>query len=133
MKKIPSVMLILWLAGCALTPEQQAARLRAIEAQEKRLELMFAARCDSETARLLALQQQQWAGASDAERAAYAERIANPVYQSCVRLARENYLYEQHLREMENLEWRLEMRRETDWLMGQPFYHYPYGYGRWRW
>lgn len=127
------LLLPLWLGACALSPEQQAARLAAQADAQRQLELALAARCDGETARLMALQQQQWAGASDADRAAYAERVANPVFQSCLQMARDNYRYEQQLRELEDLEWRLEMRREMDWMMGRPVYRYPYGYGRWRW
>ena len=131
MKNFSLLVMVLWLAACALTPEQQAARQRAIEAQQRQLELMFAARCDRETARLIALQQQQWFGASAEDRAAYPARIADPVFQACMQLARENYLYQQRINEMEELELRREMRREMDWMMDEPFYRRPYGRRRW--
>lgn len=131
MTKIPVAILALLLAACVPTPEQRAAQLQAWQAQEKRLEVALAARCDRETARLIALEQQQWVGAGAEDRAQYAARIADPVFQSCLNMARENHHYRQRLQDMEELKWQLEMEYDRDWLMDRPFPRHPYG--RWRW
>lgn len=131
MKNIICGLLAGLIVGCTLTPEQQAAHAKAQEARAQQLSVSLAARCDPETARLMALQYQGWQGASEADRTAYAERFADARFQFCYRMAQENYRLEQHLRDMEELEWRRDMRRERDWLMDRPFFRHPYGLRRW--
>lgn len=115
------------LCACAFSPEEQAARAYAREMRAQQWAVAMAARCDQETARLMALQFGAWAGASAEERARFAERFADPLFQSCWRLAKENDRLEQELQALEDLEWRREMYREAEAGWRVPLLHaYPW-------
>lgn len=127
MKTILLISALLVIGGCALSPEQQELRARTREREAQQLAVALASRCDTETARLMALRYQEWQGGTDADKAAYAAHFADARFQACFRMAQENYQLEQELRDLEELEWRREMRRERNEMMRRP----PWAWPRW--
>lgn len=94
----------IFLAACALTPEQQAARAAEQKRAEQALQVHLAAQCDMETAELM---EQQFNGAPitdekeyQAFRLRYVEKVNDPMFQSCYKMAWQNYSARQELRRM---------------------------------
>lgn len=112
------------LAGCAVSPQQQAAYEAAREREIRQTAVALAAQCDRRTADLMALQQENYLGMPDAEKAKsqheYRRRITAPAFQACYRMAWENLVYRQQLEILE----RRERRRELEWMMYRPYYPY---------
>ena len=114
------------LTACALTPEQRAAREAEAKRREQLLQIRLAEQCDADTAKLM---RQQFFGtpANEAarreERLQYLDKINNPMFQSCYRMAWQNHLAQQELRYMQSYyHWR------------EPYY-YPWyrPFGFWDW
>ena len=93
------------LSACA-TPEQQAARAQAQKRYEQNLQVNLAAQCDAETARLMRRQfdSAEHAGAPNAEQKAfklkYVDKVSDPLFQACYKMAWQNYISQQQLREV---------------------------------
>lgn len=116
--------LIIWavlgLSACALTPEQRIEQERQQKLYEQRLQVNLASQCDKETASLMQQQFEQNTGNTDAEKQAfklrYVDKVADPMFQACYKLAWQNYEAQQRLRNMRY--W------YDDWYDG--FYPYPF-------
>ena len=111
------------LAACATTPEQKAAREQAQRRYEQNLQVSLAAECDPETAKLMRKQfeQAEQVGAPSAEQNAfrlkYIDKVSDPMFQACYKMAWQNYISQQQLREARYY------RYYDEW--GFPFYR-PY-------
>ena len=128
MKKISIAALsaaVILLSACATTPEQKAQRAEAQKRYEQNLQVSLAAQCDQETAQLMRRQfdlaNQQAAISNDASaptvqsvptpskattkeekefRLKYVDKMADPMFQACYKMAWQNYLSQERLREM---------------------------------
>lgn len=111
------------LAACATTSEQKAARERAQKRYEQNLQVSLAAECDPETAKLMRKQfeQAEQVGTPSAEQKAfrlkYIDKVSDPMFQACYKMAWQNYISQQQLREARYY------RYYDEW--GFPFYR-PY-------
>ncbi|MBF0802960.1 MULTISPECIES: hypothetical protein [unclassified Neisseria] len=88
-------------AACAFTPEQRAAREAAQKKREQDLQVALAAQCDKETAQLMR-QQFEWSANPDAPvkksfRLNYVDKVSDPMFQACYKMAWQNYLARQEL------------------------------------
>lgn len=96
-----AVTAALWLAACAVTPEQRAAREAAQRKQEQDLQVALAAQCDKETAQLMREQFELPPGRSEKAqkefRLRYVDKVADPMFQACYKMAWQNYLARQEL------------------------------------
>ncbi|OAM28436.1 hypothetical protein A7P95_05575 [Eikenella longinqua] len=114
----------LLLAGCAMTPQQRAAYEAAREREMKQTAVALAAQCDRRAAQLIALQQEDYLGVPDEQKAKlrleYADKVSEPAFQACYRMAWENLVYRERLAQLE----RRERRRELEWMMYRPYYPY---------
>ena len=111
------------LTACATPPEQKAARERAQRRYEQNLQVSLAAECDPETAKLMRKQfeQAEQVGTPSAEQKAfrlkYIDKVSDPMFQACYKMAWQNYISQQQLREARYY------RYYDEW--GFPFYR-PY-------
>lgn len=83
------------LTACALTPAQQAEREAKRVRAEQALQIKLAQQCDNETAGLIEQHfnpplSQTVSQKADFEKR-YTEKVNNPVFQACYKLALENY------------------------------------------
>ena len=65
LRKIANAILLalnLSLTACALTPEQQAARIAAQQRQQQALQVHLASQCDADTAQRTSQARLNWAG-----------------------------------------------------------------------
>lgn len=93
------------LATCATTPEQQAQRAAAQKHYEQNLQVALAAQCDRETAQLMREQFQRaeqgpLSEQDKAFRLKYVDKIADPMFQACYKMAWQNHISQQRLRDM---------------------------------
>lgn len=92
------------LTACAFTPEQKAAQEAKRVRYEQALQVKLAAQCDSETAELLNQQfnppLSQTAEEKQAFEKRYTEKINNPMFQACYKMALENYKAQEELEYM---------------------------------
>ena len=108
MKYLKTVLLIstiLSLTACALTPEQQAAKEAKRVRAEQALQVKLAQQCDKETADLMYQQfNPPLTARSDKEQKAfeaqYAEKVNNPMFQACYKMALQNYQAQEELQMM---------------------------------
>ena len=115
------------LTACATTPEQKAARAAAQKRYEQNLQIALAQQCDAETAELMRQQfelAEQPAAAVTAEQKAfrlkYVDKVADPMFQVCYKMAWQNHIAQQQLQEM---------RRYYDWEdYYHPFRRHPFWY-----
>lgn len=115
------------LAACAATPQQKAERAAAQQRYEQNLQVALAAQCDPETAALMRRQFEQAAQSpSSASRGSkefrlkYVDKIADPMFQACYKMAWQNHISQQKLREA---------RYYYDyggWGWGYPFHRHPF-------
>lgn len=96
------------LSACVLTPEQRAVRELAQKRYEQELQVSLAAQCDLETADLMRQQFDQSKTFANEKakqdfRVRYVEKINNPLFQSCYRMAWQNYISQQRLSRLERL------------------------------
>ena len=92
------------LAACAATPEQQAARAEAQKRREQNLQVALAAQCDRETADLMRRQFDRSnhgtpTAADKAFRLKYIDKVNDPMFQACYKMAWQNYISQAELRE----------------------------------
>ena len=113
------------LAACATTPEQKAARAPSAEnAMNRTLQVHLAAQCDQETATLIRrkFDEEGKPGAATAEQKAfrlkYIDKVSDPMFQACYKMAWQNYISQEQLREARYY------RYYDDW--GYPFGRYPW-------
>lgn len=104
-KTLGLVVVSLLLSACALTPEQKAERAAAQKRHEQQLQVSLAAQCDLQTA---ALMQQNFSQPEFANEKArqnfrirYVEKVNDPMFQACYKMAWQNYISQQRLRELE--------------------------------
>lgn len=115
---------VLLLGACAATPEQRAAAERMRIQREQSLQVELAAQCDPETAALikrrfdLAGQPPLPEAENKKFRLKYADKVSDPVFQACYKMAWQNYISREQLREMRRY------RYYDDW--GYPFYRPPF-------
>lgn len=92
------------LTACALTPEQKAAQEAKRVRAEQALQVKLAAQCDAEAAELLNQQFNPPLSQTEKEKKAfekrYAEKINNPMFQACYKMALENYKTQEELEYM---------------------------------
>ena len=119
------------LAACALTPEQRAEQQAQQYRQQQALAVALAAQCDAETAALMRQQAADpdffTAEATAAAAQNYRQKISEPLFQSCYRLAWQNHLNQMQLQAEQQLRLREHM---MDDMFMCPAYRYgrPYGY-----
>ena len=112
------------LTACATTPEQKAARAAAQKRYEQNLQISLAAQCDKATAELMRQQFEQADNpapptAKQKEfRLKYADKVADPMFQACYKMAWQNYIAQQQLREARYY--------YDDWGFYHPFYRPPF-------
>ncbi len=94
----------LLLAACATTPEQKAANAAAQQKQEQELQVALAGQCDKETAMLMQRQFNPPDGQTEKQqqefRLKYVDKVADPMFQACYKMAWQNYIAQQRLRQM---------------------------------
>ncbi|PSJ80541.1 hypothetical protein [Neisseria iguanae] len=128
MKNIHTLLIlsaISTIAACAATPGQKAARAAAQKRYEQNLQVALAAQCDKDTALLMKKQfeqAEQPAVLSNKEqqefRLKYVDKVADPMFQACYKLAWQNHIAQQKLREV-----RYYRDYYDDWGWHRPFYH----------
>lgn len=86
---------VIGLTACSLTPEQQAVRDAKRVRVEQALQVKLAAQCDSEAAELLNQQFNPPLNQNEKEKqlfeARYIEKINQPMFQACYKMAVERY------------------------------------------
>ncbi|HHW7569773.1 TPA: hypothetical protein ACU21L_000817 [Mannheimia haemolytica] len=96
--------LTLMLSSCALTPEQQAERKAKQMRAEQDLQVQLAKQCDVETAELMYQQFNPPLSQTEQEEKAfkkrYAEKVSDPMFQACYKLAWQNYKTQVELEEI---------------------------------
>lgn len=111
------------LAACA-TPQEKAARKAAeaarAQAEQQQLSLRLAAQCDPQAADLMRAQMADanfFSNADNHKQAEqYREKISSPVFQSCYKLAWDNYLNEVRLQQLRDWEMRQQLNDDMDWM-----------------
>ncbi len=106
MKKVlPLLISISVLAGCALSPEEQRAMEQEKIRKQQALQVSLAKQCDEETAYLMKRQFDQDIGLTAQQQKAfkeeYTKKVNDPMFQACYKLALQNYMAEQQIRQME--------------------------------
>lgn len=111
------------LVACATTPEQRAQRAAEQKRQEQQLQIALASQCDKDTAEIMRRQFAGETGESEKARQAfrlnYIDKTNDKLFQSCYRLAWENYI---NMRRLERAE---RLRYYDYWYWGT--------YPRWWW
>ena len=101
---LTTILVSLALAGCALTPAQKAQREAEKIKAQKRLSIELAKQCDAETASLMEQKLNspvsQTAEGKEKLDKAYAEKIQNPIFQACHKMAWESYKAQVEVEEM---------------------------------
>ena len=114
------------LAACATTPEQKAARAQAQKRYEQDLQVNLAAQCDQETAALIRrkFDEEGKPGTATAEQKAfrlkYIDKVSDPMFQACYKMAWQNYLAQRRLERIEMF------YDDDDWFFPRPFYRSPF-------
>ena len=114
------------LAACATTPEQKAARAQAQKRYEQDLQVNLAAQCDQETAALIRrkFEEEGKPGVATAEQKAfrlkYIDKVSDPMFQACYKMAWQNYLAQRRLERIEMF------YDDDDWFFPRPFYRSPF-------
>lgn len=92
------------LTACALTPEQQAEQRAKQVRAEQDLQVKLAQQCDAETAELIHQQFNPPLSQTEQEEKAfkkrYAEKVNDPMFQACYKLAWQNYKTQAEIEEM---------------------------------
>lgn len=116
--------LTLLLSACALTPEQKAEQAHKQKLYEQNLQVSLASQCDKDTAELMRQQFNQPINWTEADKKAfqlkYIDKVSEPMFQACYKMAWQNYISQQRLRQMRD--W-----YDDDWLWGRRgFYRHPF-------
>lgn len=95
------------LAACAATPEQQARRAAMQKQYEQNLQVALAEQCDRETASLMRRQfdtadqnAEPATAGQKAFRLKYIDKISDPMFQACYKMAWQNHISQQRLQEI---------------------------------
>lgn len=108
------------LSACALTPEERAAQEAARKRAQQELQIQLAAQCNPETANLMRQQFSETEPANETEkqdfRLRYIEQINDPMFQACYKMAWQNHIAQQQLKQME---------RAYFWYEHNLFWHRP--------
>lgn len=108
------------LAACA-TPEQKAAQAAKVRAAQQQLATDLAAQCDPQAAELMRQQQADANFFTQKETAqaaqAYRDKISSPLFQSCYKLAWDNYLNQMRLQQIRNWEMQRRLDDDMNWMM----------------
>lgn len=106
MKKQLIFCLPILLAACAITPEQKAQLIQEQKRQAQNLQIYLATQCDLETAELMREQFEQKNHLSQEDRQnfrlRYIEKINDPLFQACYKMAGQNYMTQQRLYHLQN-------------------------------
>lgn len=98
---IPALMMTLTLSACTLTPEQQAMREAKRIQAEQQLQIRLAKQCDLETAEIISQSFNPPLNQTEQERKEfeqrYLDKVNQPIFQSCYKLALENYKVREEL------------------------------------
>lgn len=101
------------LAACAFTPAQRAEQQARQYRQQQALAAALAVQCDAETAALMRRQAADpdffTAEATAAAAQSYRQKISEPLFQSCYRLAWQNHLNQLQLQTEQQLRLREQM------------------------
>ena len=102
---LTTILVSLALTGCALTPVQKAQReAEKIKAQQL-LSIELAKQCDTETASLMEQKLNPPVSQTAEEKKkldkAYAEKIQNPIFQACHKMAWDSYKAQAEVEEMQ--------------------------------
>ncbi|WP_301098939.1 hypothetical protein [Otariodibacter sp.] len=104
---------IVSLTACSLTPEQQAIRDAKRIRAEQALQVNLAQQCDMQTAELMHEKFNPPLNRNEEEQKAfeqkYLEKVNNPIFQACYKLALQNHIAE------EKLEWMRMHYYDDDW------------------
>ncbi len=126
MNKLLLCALSVLLASCALTPEQKAKQAQEQKRYEQDLQVHLAEQCDPETAKVLRQRFDNVSFDNEKEkqdfRLRYIEKVNDPMFQACYKMAWQNYTAQQRLREI----------RHRYWLDDWGFYRSPFLYP-WYW
>lgn len=121
-----SLPTLVFLTACAATPEQLAARAQARKQEEQNLQIHLAAQCDPETARLIQKQFEladnrsvQTTEQQKSFRLKYIDKVSDPMFQACYKMAWQNHISQQQLQEA-----RYYYNYYDPW--GYPFYRPPF-------
>ena len=124
MNKFVLFLTPLILTACALTPEQQAERAAAQKRYEQDLQVQLANQCDAETAQLMRDQFDGKTFATEKEkqdfRLKYVEKINEPMFQSCYKMAWQNYTAQLRLRQIQQ-----QYYFDDNWGWHRPFFPRP--------
>jgi len=122
-----SLFTLAFLTACAATPEQLAARAQAQKQEEQNLQIHLAAQCDPETARLIQKQFELTDNRSvktteqqKSFRLKYIDKVSDPMFQACYKMAWQNYLAQRRLERIEMF------YDDDDWFFPRPFYRSPF-------
>ena len=133
MKKLALCAFIaLTLTACALTPEEKAKREAEQQRAQQELQIHLASQCDTETANLMRQhfenKDKVWENEEEQQtfRLQYLEKINNPLFQSCYKMAWQNYISQRQLERIE----RDYLWYEHDLFWHRPFIGVPYYYPR---
>ena len=89
----------------ALSPEEQRAMEQEKIRKQQALQVSLAKQCDEETAYLMKRQFDQDIGLTAQQQKAfkeeYTKKVNDPMFQACYKLALQNYMAEQQIRQME--------------------------------
>ena len=100
--KIAALISVLTLSSCVLTPEQQAMRDAKRIRSEQQLQVQLAKQCDAVAAELMYEHFNpplyRTPEAQKAFEHYYVEKMSNPVFQNCYKLALENYKAQEELK-----------------------------------
>ncbi|WP_274571596.1 hypothetical protein [Neisseria leonii] len=114
---------VVMLAGCA-TPQQRAAYEMQQHQQAQALQVALAGQCDAPTADLMRRQFAGDTGQNEQEkqafRLAYLDKVGDPMFRSCYRMAWESYTAQQRLEDLRHRDY------YDDWWYG------PRPWGWWR-
>lgn len=118
-----SIMLALMVVSCA-TPEQKAARAAAEKAAQQKLQVDLAAKCDARTAELMQAQMQNPTFFTDPKNVKIAEeyrqKVNLPLFQSCYKLAWDNYINQIRVEQLQNWEMHRRWDDDMNWMMFRP-------------
>ncbi len=130
---IALVFTLIFLTACALTPEQKMAREKAKAEERMRIQLALARQCDPKTADLMAKLPQSWELSAEEKRVfdeEYNEKINNPIFQSCYKMAWQAYINQANIELLEQRNMQMQMDnwfwnrplRCRGWSNGQPYW-----------
>lgn len=125
MNKMWILASLVLLNACALTPEQQAQRAHEQKLYEQNIQIMLASQCDKETADLMKQHFDEPKFATEQEhqafRVKYIDKINEPMFQACYKMAWQNYISQQQLRHMRH-------RLDDAYWGWRPFGFYPWAW-----